>query len=207
MTNIRNIAIPIKAYTCNIALNHFYSGDLDLEQVTLAKCKENSNLVTTIVDYSNLYVQNLIFYFHDLELNPMTQLDIDMCNALLTYATNAVNRSIGLKGISQKEKSLVFGFNDLDPMSLVLECNLDIVVTYSCAKYEVNSQSVQKLLSGNRDTQTDRHIDRWTDRHVCNLYLPALGGGKHSMYTYIFLRTALKIVLKQLKQLRYGAFF
>ena len=31
-----------------------------------------SNLVTTIDDYSNIYVQNLIFYFHDFKLDPMT---------------------------------------------------------------------------------------------------------------------------------------
>ena len=30
------------------------------------------NLVTTINDYSNLIVQNLTFYFHDLELDPTT---------------------------------------------------------------------------------------------------------------------------------------
>ena len=29
-----------------------------------------SNVVTTIDDYSNLYVQKLTFYFHDLELDP-----------------------------------------------------------------------------------------------------------------------------------------
>ena len=87
-------------------------------------------------------------------------------------------RSIGqlvLKGISQKEKSLVFGFNDLDPMSLVLECNLDIVVTYSCAKYEVNSQSVQKLLSGNR--HTDRQTHRQMDRQTCVQPLPTCSWG------------------------------
>ena len=31
-----------------------------------------SDLVTTIDDYSNIYVQNLTFCFHDLELDPMT---------------------------------------------------------------------------------------------------------------------------------------
>ena len=40
-----------------------------------------SNLVTTIDDYSNLNVQNLTFYFLDLELDPLTlvlKLDLDM---------------------------------------------------------------------------------------------------------------------------------
>ena len=38
------------------------------------------NLLTTIDDYSNLYVQNLTYYFYDLELDPMTlvlKLDLD----------------------------------------------------------------------------------------------------------------------------------
>ena len=30
-----------------------------------------SNLVNTIDDYSNLYAQNLTFYFHDIELDSM----------------------------------------------------------------------------------------------------------------------------------------
>ena len=34
--------------------------------------QEKSNLVTTADDYSELYVQNLTFCFHDLELDPMT---------------------------------------------------------------------------------------------------------------------------------------
>ena len=44
-----------------------------------------SNLVTTLDDYSNLYVQNLTFSFHDLEPDPMTlvlKLDLDM---VVTY--------------------------------------------------------------------------------------------------------------------------
>ena len=43
------------------------------------------NLVTAIDDYSNLYVQNSTFYFHDLELDPITlvlKLDLDM---VMTY--------------------------------------------------------------------------------------------------------------------------
>ena len=43
--------------------------------------QEQSNLVTTIDDYSKLYVQKLTFYFHDLELDPMTlvlKLDLAM---------------------------------------------------------------------------------------------------------------------------------
>ena len=31
----------IKAFAHNLPLNHLCSGDLDLEQVILAKCKEN----------------------------------------------------------------------------------------------------------------------------------------------------------------------
>ena len=45
----------------------------------------NSKLVTTIDDYSNLYVQILTFYFHDFELDLMTlvlKLDLDM---VVTY--------------------------------------------------------------------------------------------------------------------------
>ena len=38
--------------------------------------------------------------------------------------------SIGLKGISQKEKKKFLGCLDLDPMTLVLKLDLDIVVTY-----------------------------------------------------------------------------
>ena len=55
----------------NSAYVYFWSDDL-------AQCKD---LVTTIDDYSNLYVQNLTFYFYDLELDPMTlvlKLDLDM---------------------------------------------------------------------------------------------------------------------------------
>ena len=40
-----------------------------------------ANIVTTIDDYSNLYVQKLTFYFHDLELDPITlvlKLNLDM---------------------------------------------------------------------------------------------------------------------------------
>ena len=47
-----------------------------------------SNLVSTNDDYSNLYVQNLTFYFHDLELDTMTLVlkpDLDMVSDLLTY--------------------------------------------------------------------------------------------------------------------------
>ena len=47
--------------------------------------QEKPNLVTTIDDYSDLYVQNLTFYFHDLELDPMTlvlKLDLDI---VVTY--------------------------------------------------------------------------------------------------------------------------
>ena len=47
--------------------------------------QRKSNLVTTIDDYSNLYVQNLTSYFHNLELDPMTlalKLDLDM---VVTY--------------------------------------------------------------------------------------------------------------------------
>ena len=60
------------------SLVYFCSDDLDLEQVTLAKCKD---LVTTIDHYSNLYVQNLAFYICDLGLDPMTsvlKLNLDM---------------------------------------------------------------------------------------------------------------------------------
>ena len=63
---------------------YFCSGDLDLEQVTLAKCEKNQ-IVTTVDDYSNLYVQKLTFYFHDLDLDPMTlvlKLDLDI---VVTY--------------------------------------------------------------------------------------------------------------------------
>ena len=44
-----------------------------------------SNLVITIDDYSNLYVQKLTFFFHDLVLDPMTLVikhDLDM---VVTY--------------------------------------------------------------------------------------------------------------------------
>ena len=44
-----------------------------------------SNLVPTFDDYSNLYVQNLTFYFYDLELDSMIlvlKLDLDM---VVTY--------------------------------------------------------------------------------------------------------------------------
>ena len=56
-----------------------------------------SNLVTIIDDYSDLYVQNLTFDFHDLELHPMTLVlksDLDM---VVTYlqTKNEVNRSNG----------------------------------------------------------------------------------------------------------------
>ena len=34
--------------------------------------QRKSNLVTTIGDYSNLYVKNLTFGFHNLEFDPMT---------------------------------------------------------------------------------------------------------------------------------------
>ena len=34
--------------------------------------QRKSNLLTTIDDYSNLYFQNLTFYFYDLELDLMT---------------------------------------------------------------------------------------------------------------------------------------
>ena len=52
------------------------------------------NLVTAIDDYSNLYVQNSTFYFHDLELDPITlvlKLDLDM---VMTYLHTKM-RSIG----------------------------------------------------------------------------------------------------------------
>ena len=65
------------------------------------------NLVTTIDDYSNIYVQNVLFYFYNLELDPMTlvpKLDLDM---VVTYQHTKyeVNRSICLKGISQKDRT------------------------------------------------------------------------------------------------------
>ena len=44
-----------------------------------------SNLVSTIDDYSNLYVHNVTFYLHDLEFDPMTlvlKFDLDM---IVTY--------------------------------------------------------------------------------------------------------------------------
>ena len=59
-----------------------------------------SNLATTIDDYSDLYIQNWTFYFHDLELEPMTlvlKLDLDM---IVTYLHTKM-RLIG-------EKILVF---------------------------------------------------------------------------------------------------
>ena len=49
----------------------FCSGNLDLDQATLAKSMENQTVITTD-DYSNLCVQKLTFYFHDLEFDPMT---------------------------------------------------------------------------------------------------------------------------------------
>ena len=67
-----------------------------------------SNLVFTIDDCSNHCVQNLTFYFHDLEL---------------------------------------------DPMTLVLKLDLDIVVTYQYTKYEVNRSNCSKVIV-------------WKQRHV-----------------------------------------
>ena len=65
--------------------------------------QRKSNLVTTTDDYSNLYVQNLTFYFYDLEPDPMT-LVLKLSSDLLTYQ-NEVNRSVGLKGIRKRENS------------------------------------------------------------------------------------------------------
>ena len=65
-----------------------------------------SNLVSTTDDYFNLYVQNLTFYFYDLELDPMTfvlKLDLDM----------VVREVYDL---------------ELDPMTFVLKLDLDMVV-------------------------------------------------------------------------------
>ena len=84
-----------------------------------------SNLVTTIEDYSNLYVQNLTFCFHDLELDLMTLVLKLVLEYFMTYC-NSKNKA------ATKRTFLIFGCHDLelDPMTLVLKLDLDIVVTY-----------------------------------------------------------------------------
>ena len=47
------------------------------------------NLVTIIDDYSNPYIENKIFCFHDLDLDPMTL--VRECDDLLPYQSK-VNR-------------------------------------------------------------------------------------------------------------------
>ena len=86
-----------------------------------------SNLVTKIDGYSNLYVQNLTFHFHDFEFHPMTlvlKLDLDMVVNIPKMRSNA------LKLVIQNERKFeFFGCHDLglDPMTLVLKPDLDIV--------------------------------------------------------------------------------
>ena len=63
------------------AFNKFCSADLDFEQVTLAKYKENQTyLLHTTDDYSKPYIENLNFCFHDFDPDPITlvlKLDLD----------------------------------------------------------------------------------------------------------------------------------
>ena len=56
-------------------------------------------------------------------------------------------KSIDLKGIGQKEKKIkCFGCHDLDPLTLILKPDLDIVVTYLHTKYEVNRSICSKVM-------------------------------------------------------------
>ena len=50
-------------------------------------------------------------------------------------------------------------------MTLVLKLDLDIVLSYHCAKKKVSIPSASKV-TAQTDTQTDRHTDRWTDRQT-----------------------------------------
>ena len=71
----------------------------------------------------NLCVQNLPFYFHDLEL---------------------------------------------DPMTLVLKFDLDMVVTYQYTKYEVNRSICSKVIVWKeRHTDIQTQTDRQTHRQTC----------------------------------------
>ena len=77
---------------------------------------------------------------------------------------------------------LSFFSYDLDPMTLILKLDVDIVMMCLHTKSEVSMWSGSKVMAwtdGNRDTQTDRHTDGQTDRHDWNNYLLAYAGGKY----------------------------
>ena len=51
-------------------------------------------------------------------------------------------------------------------MTFIYKFDLDMVEKYLHAKMRSIGQPVQKLSSGNTDTQTDRHTDRQTHRQT-----------------------------------------
>ena len=72
---------------------------------------------------------------------------------------------------------------DLDPMTLILKLDLDMVKMYLHTKNEVPMSSGSKVIAwtdrntDNRHTDTHRQTDTQTDRHDQKHYLPAYAGG------------------------------
>ena len=54
---------------------------------------------------------------------------------------------------------------DLDPMTLILKLDLDIVKRYVCTKNEASTLNGSKVIAWT-DTQTETQTDRWTDRQT-----------------------------------------
>ena len=85
---------------------------------------------------------------------------------------------------------------DLNPMTLILKLDLDMVKMYLHARSsyvkQIKSYSLNRQTHRRTDGQMNRQTDRQTDRHDQKHYLPAFAGGNYDRCIKFVSRVGLR---------------